>query len=207
MCCIEEHLLIVYYGNGHKQISNVSNFPTILVVCLCFFKVTNWSNINFFSLAFHRPPTFIYDLSTLIGLNFLFLFPPLVLSVCIVLKEMTVANCSVCMAENRVCNQIKPKLFGLFQCWVLHSVYYLDKQDGYSLHVVTVLLQDLVLLLLTSGRDPGIIPRNDCPPEMESYGGSMELGPGQTPRLPHTKDVVINGITVKIEYCDTCKLY
>lgn len=120
---------------------------------------------------------------------------------------MTVANCSVCMAENRVCNQIKPKLFGLFQCWVLHSVYYLDKQDGYSLHVVTVLLQDLVLLLLTSGRDPGIIPRNDCPPEIESYGGSMELGPGQTPRLPHTKDVVINGITVKIEYCDTCKLY
>ncbi|XP_043706397.1 probable protein S-acyltransferase 7 [Telopea speciosissima] len=67
----------------------------------------------------------------------------------------------------------------------------------------------LVLLLLTSGRDPGIIPRNPYPPEPEVYDGNAEVGGGQTPqlRLPRTKDVVVNGIIVKIKYCDTCMLY
>ncbi|KAG6410622.1 hypothetical protein SASPL_128687 [Salvia splendens] len=65
----------------------------------------------------------------------------------------------------------------------------------------------LVLLLLTSGRDPGIIPRNAQPPEPETYDNSMELGSGQTPRLPRTKDVIVNGATVKVKYCDTCMLY
>lgn len=66
----------------------------------------------------------------------------------------------------------------------------------------------LVLLLLTSGRDPGIIPRNAHPPEPEGYDGSAEGG-GQTPqlRLPRIKEVEVNGITVKIKYCDTCMLY
>ncbi|XP_010926776.1 probable protein S-acyltransferase 7 isoform X2 [Elaeis guineensis] len=68
---------------------------------------------------------------------------------------------------------------------------------------------DITLLLLTSGRDPGIIPRNAHPPEPEGFDGNTELGDGQTPqlRLPRTKDVVVNGITVKIKYCDTCMLY
>lgn len=70
-----------------------------------------------------------------------------------------------------------------------------------------VLFQALVLLLLTSGRDPGIVPRNAQPPEPETYDNSMELGTGQTPRLPRTKDVIINGTTVKVKYCDTCMLY
>lgn len=70
-----------------------------------------------------------------------------------------------------------------------------------------VLFQVLVLLLLTSGRDPGIVPRNAQPPEPEGYDNSMELGSGQTPRLPRTKDVIINGATVKVKYCDTCMLY
>jgi len=69
--------------------------------------------------------------------------------------------------------------------------------------------QDLTFLLLTSGRDPGIIPRNAHPPEPEGYEGNTPLTPGQTPpfRLPRTKDVIINGITVKTKYCDTCMLY
>lgn len=67
--------------------------------------------------------------------------------------------------------------------------------------------QALVLLLLTSGRDPGIIPRNAQPPEPESHENSLEFGTSQTPRLPRSKDVVINGITVKVKYCDTCMLY
>lgn len=68
---------------------------------------------------------------------------------------------------------------------------------------------DLSLLLLTSGRDPGIIPRNAHPPEPEGYDGNAEVGANQTPpvRLPRVKDVVVNGITVKTKYCDTCMLY
>lgn len=72
-----------------------------------------------------------------------------------------------------------------------------------------LVLQILALLLLTSGRDPGIIPRNSHPPEPEGYDGSTEGGGGQTPqlRLPRVKDVVVNGFSVKIKYCDTCMLY
>ncbi|XP_031277291.1 probable protein S-acyltransferase 7 [Pistacia vera] len=75
--------------------------------------------------------------------------------------------------------------------------------------VVAFTLFDLILLLLTSGRDPGIIARNAHPPELEGYEGNTEVGPGQTPqlRLPRTKDVVVNGVVVKIKYCDTCMLY
>ncbi|CAN8254879.1 unnamed protein product [Cochlearia groenlandica] len=70
-------------------------------------------------------------------------------------------------------------------------------------------LLDLIFLLLTSGRDPGIIPRNLYPPEPESNEGSVEPRLAHTPqsRLPRTKDMIVNGITVKIKYCDTCMLY
>ncbi|KAG8475898.1 hypothetical protein CXB51_032664 [Gossypium anomalum] len=75
--------------------------------------------------------------------------------------------------------------------------------------VVALTLSDITLLLLASGRDPGIIPRNLHPPEPEGYEGMTEVRPGQTPplRLPRTKDVIVNGISVKIKYCDTCMLY
>ncbi|KAL6839944.1 hypothetical protein ACP4OV_029754 [Aristida adscensionis] len=82
---------------------------------------------------------------------------------------------------------------------------------GLSVMVAAVLFTayDLCLLLLTSGRDPGIIPRNAHPPEPEGFEGNAEAGPNQTPplRLPRVKDVVVNGITVKTKYCDTCMLY
>ncbi|GFS34360.1 DHHC-type zinc finger family protein [Actinidia rufa] len=81
---------------------------------------------------------------------------------------------------------------------------------GISIMVVAVAFTSyvLVLLLLTSGRDPGIIPRNAHPPEPEGCDGSADGG-GQTPqlRLPRIKEVEVNGITVKIKYCDTCMLY
>ncbi|PKU76165.1 putative S-acyltransferase [Dendrobium catenatum] len=68
---------------------------------------------------------------------------------------------------------------------------------------------DLCLLLLASGRDPGIIPRNTQPPEPEGLDRSIDVGGVQTPQmpLPRMKDVIVNGITVKIKYCDTCMLY
>ncbi|XBI09651.1 hypothetical protein VPH35_137157 [Triticum aestivum] len=80
---------------------------------------------------------------------------------------------------------------------------------GISVMVVVVVftVYDLTLLLLTSGRDPGIIPRNTHPPTPESIYGSNYIR-GQTPlRLPRTRDVVVNGINVKVKYCDTCLLY
>ncbi|MBA0698025.1 hypothetical protein Goari_021537 [Gossypium aridum] len=72
---------------------------------------------------------------------------------------------------------------------------------------------DLILLLLTSGRDPGIIPRNSHPPELEEDGSTMStdwLGSQSSagvPNLPPTKDVVVNGVIVKVKYCQTCMLY
>ena len=82
---------------------------------------------------------------------------------------------------------------------------------GNLIMVVAVVftVYDLLLLLLTSGRDPGIIPRNAHPPEPESFDGNVDVGAGQTPqlRLPRIKEVEVNGITVKIKYCDTCMLY
>lgn len=82
---------------------------------------------------------------------------------------------------------------------------------GLPVMVVAVVFTayDLSLLFLTSGRDPGIIPRNAHPPEPEGFEGNAEVGANQTPplRLPRVKDVVVNGITVKTKYCDTCMLY
>ncbi|KAL4332388.1 hypothetical protein GQ457_07G000770 [Hibiscus cannabinus] len=74
---------------------------------------------------------------------------------------------------------------------------------------VVFTVYDIILLLLTSGRDPGIIPRNAHPPEPENFDGNADVGAGQTPqlRLPRIKEVEVNGITVKIKYCDTCMLY
>ncbi|KAJ7976269.1 S-acyltransferase [Quillaja saponaria] len=82
---------------------------------------------------------------------------------------------------------------------------------GITIMVVSVVftVYVLVLLLLTSGRDPGIIPRNAHPPEPEGYDASVDVGAGQTPqlRLPRIKEVEVNGVIVKIKYCDTCMLY
>lgn len=69
------------------------------------------------------------------------------------------------------------------------------------------------LLLITSSRDPGIIPRNLHPPEPEDDGYISSMSsewPGSQsgpPTVPPTKDVLINGMIVKIKYCQTCMLY
>lgn len=77
--------------------------------------------------------------------------------------------------------------------------------------VLTVL--DIIFLLLTSGRDPGIVPRNLRPPEFDETFDiptpSMEWINGATPhlKLPRTKDILVNGHTVKVKFCETCLLY
>ncbi|XP_021898576.1 protein S-acyltransferase 8-like isoform X1 [Carica papaya] len=85
---------------------------------------------------------------------------------------------------------------------------------GYAILVVAIVftIYVLVLLFLTSARDPGIIPRNSHPPEEEfRYDASVsaDIGGRQTPTLqfPRTKEVMVNGIPVRVKYCDTCMLY
>lgn len=93
-----------------------------------------------------------------------------------------------------------------------HLMEDFSHHSGLAIMVVAVAHTCVVifLLMLTSGRDPGIIPRNIHPPEPEEDAGSSSDWSGaQTPkiRLPRTKDVIVNGVVVKIKYCDTCMLY
>ncbi|XP_023525163.1 protein S-acyltransferase 8-like isoform X2 [Cucurbita pepo subsp. pepo] len=85
---------------------------------------------------------------------------------------------------------------------------------GYAILVVAVVfsIYVLVLLFLTSARDPGIIPRNSHPPEDEirfESSVSADVGGRQTPsyQFPKTKEVIVNGFPVRVKYCDTCMLY
>ncbi|KAL5538797.1 hypothetical protein UlMin_044622 [Ulmus minor] len=86
---------------------------------------------------------------------------------------------------------------------------------GNLIVVICVILTVYVifLLFLTSGRDPGIIPRNRHPPEPEDEGDGSSISadwPGNhngAPSLPPTKDVIVNGKVVKVKYCQTCMLY
>lgn len=85
--------------------------------------------------------------------------------------------------------------------------------SGYAILVVAIVftIYVLVLLFYTSARDPGIIPRNSHPPEEIRYDSSVsnEIGGRQTPSLqfPRTKEVIVNGLPVRVKYCDTCMLY
>ncbi|XP_024931794.3 probable protein S-acyltransferase 4 isoform X2 [Ziziphus jujuba] len=72
---------------------------------------------------------------------------------------------------------------------------------------------DFIFLMMTSGRDPGIIPRNTHPPEAdEAFNMStpstewINTKAGAL-KLPRVKDVKVNGYTVKVKFCDTCLLY
>ncbi|XVF61802.1 hypothetical protein PTKIN_Ptkin08bG0159700 [Pterospermum kingtungense] len=84
---------------------------------------------------------------------------------------------------------------------------------GYAILLVTVVLTIylLLLLLLTSATDPGIVPRNLHPPTEEiCYDSSASIDVGRqtpTPQLPPTKQVIVNGVPVRVKYCSTCQLY
>ncbi|KAK4777475.1 hypothetical protein SAY87_017662 [Trapa incisa] len=85
---------------------------------------------------------------------------------------------------------------------------------GYPVLVVGVILtlMDFTFLFMTSGGDPGIIPRNTKLPEsdeMVKATPSMEWihSKSLNLKIPRTKDVLINNISVKVKFCDTCLLY
>ncbi|KAF8395633.1 hypothetical protein HHK36_019583 [Tetracentron sinense] len=90
-----------------------------------------------------------------------------------------------------------------------------DRLLGYPVLIVGLIITilDLMFLFMTSGRDPGIVPRNSLPPDSDDLSDiatpSMEWISGRTPhlRIPRTQDVNVNGHKVKVKYCDTCLLY
>lgn len=70
----------------------------------------------------------------------------------------------------------------------------------------------LFLLLLTSSRDPGIVPRSSRPLEDEfGYESSASVEAGgrlsQRVQLPRTREVFVNGLPVTVKYCETCMVY
>ncbi|KAF8719652.1 hypothetical protein HU200_024395 [Digitaria exilis] len=81
---------------------------------------------------------------------------------------------------------------------------------GYAIPVVALLfmIYVLVLLLITSAQDPGIVPRAAHPPEEEfSYGNALSGGTPGRLQFPRVKEVMVNGMLVKVKYCDTCMIY
>ncbi|KAJ8534341.1 hypothetical protein K7X08_007665 [Anisodus acutangulus] len=71
----------------------------------------------------------------------------------------------------------------------------------------------LSFLFMTSSSNPGIVPRNSRPPDLDEIlntsTASMEWVNNAAPdlKLPRTKDIFINGHSVKVKFCDTCLLY
>lgn len=85
---------------------------------------------------------------------------------------------------------------------------------GYAILVVTIVftIYVLFLLFLTSSRDPGIVPRSSRPPEDElGYESSASVEAGgrlsQSAQLPRTREVFVNGLPVRVKYCETCMVY
>ncbi|GKU96319.1 hypothetical protein SLEP1_g9569 [Rubroshorea leprosula] len=76
---------------------------------------------------------------------------------------------------------------------------------------VVFTVYDIIFLLLTSARDPGIIPRNSHPPDPEDDSSSLSADWGGSQNgvstIPSTKDIVVNGMIVRVKYCQTCMLY
>ncbi|KAG0518240.1 hypothetical protein BDA96_09G158600 [Sorghum bicolor] len=85
-----------------------------------------------------------------------------------------------------------------------------DYNAGYAIPAVAVvfMIYVLVLLLVTSAQDPGIVPRAAHPPEEEfSYGNALSGGTPGRLQFPRVKEVMVKGMPVKVKYCDTCMIY
>lgn len=102
-----------------------------------------------------------------------------------------------------------------FQTYDSSCQYTYQVQHWTALVLFAKILQDLFFLFMTSARDPGIVPRNTRapPPEADERNlpatPSMEWSVGGTPRMRfrRTKDVIVNGFTGKLKFCETCLRY
>ncbi|OEL37956.1 Protein S-acyltransferase 8, partial [Dichanthelium oligosanthes] len=81
---------------------------------------------------------------------------------------------------------------------------------GYAILVIAIVFTIYVLLLLfiTASRDPGIVPRASHPPEEDIHYDDLSLTdtPGRL-HFPRVKEVRVNGMPVKVKYCETCMVY
>ncbi|GKV32683.1 hypothetical protein SLEP1_g41275 [Rubroshorea leprosula] len=88
-----------------------------------------------------------------------------------------------------------------------------DPHFGYPVLSVGLFLTllDFIFLFMTSAGDPGILPRNSHPVELDeglSSTPSMDWANNRTYlKIPRMKDVIVNGHTVKVKFCETCLLY
>ncbi|KAG1338277.1 S-acyltransferase [Cocos nucifera] len=121
-------------------------------------------------------------------------------------REKAAGDCE-CRRAITFCGQIISKI---------HSYNKSGHQDdpshqpilGFPVLFVTmvILILDMVFLFMTSGRDPGMVPRNLRPPEADEAFDmttpSMEWISGRTPhlRLPRTREVLVDGFSVKTTY-------
>ncbi|KAG8085702.1 hypothetical protein GUJ93_ZPchr0010g10117 [Zizania palustris] len=81
---------------------------------------------------------------------------------------------------------------------------------GYAIPAVAIvfMIYVLILLLITSSQDPGIVPRASHPPEEEfAYGNPLNGGTPGRLQFPRVKELMVNGMLVKVKYCDTCMIY
>ncbi|CAH9127502.1 unnamed protein product [Cuscuta epithymum] len=90
----------------------------------------------------------------------------------------------------------------------------ISEVDPLHVHVVPTIgfiltILDLNFLFLTSSSNPGIVPRNSRPPEDEGSTKSADWINNSYAdiKLPRTKDISVNGHSVKVKFCDTCLLY
>lgn len=91
------------------------------------------------------------------------------------------------------------KLFCEFYFMLLYK-----QLPNYSILSAKSDCQVLLLLFLTSSQDPGIVPRNSNPP-VEEF--SHDSSAPHTLQFPRIKEIMVNGVPVRVKYCETCMLY
>ncbi|ORY02239.1 zf-DHHC-domain-containing protein [Basidiobolus meristosporus CBS 931.73] len=101
-------------------------------------------------------------------------------------------------------------LFSVFVC----PFVYINISPAVVFVFVYLYLLCVFSLFKTSWTDPGIIPRNLDPIQPmatlgEPSSSSDLVDPSYYPvsTYPGMKDVLINGVSLKLKYCDTCQLY
>ncbi|EYU31116.1 hypothetical protein ABFS82_08G235600 [Erythranthe guttata] len=96
---------------------------------------------------------------------------------------------------------------------LLHELHSYNAGYAILFLVIFLTIYVLILLFLTSARDPGVVPRSTNPPS-EEFGGyessaSVEVGGKLSENLqfPRSKEVFVNGVPVRVKYCETCMVY